>query len=305
MALRGTAHAVSRFLGSSTQKEGRDPGFIERDGSAVDAPQRRSLARGDLVPESGLIELGSDSELTVHATVSTREITLVGPATAEACPGGDEAMRLAYGRVTAFPGSGVRPGAEVWIATPLGVVRFSDAKIDIGVPDTDAARLEIAVITGQATFMPALGIAAAAPGAVAPPEGDKNGLPAGALEAGEAIPLLPGSTLAVRRREGPVSRWASGLVAACVRQAAAARQAAELVAAPRDAGRGLLADLAFAHVKARQHARAACEMAWAAGGLAPGLDAARRADLESADATWKGAPAPSGAYQLTPLPARR
>ena len=275
MALRGTATTKTRFSGLFSKSDGA----VER--GATDAQAPRSLAQGDLLPETGIIELGTDAELTVQATVSTREITVVGPATAEACPGGDEAVRLARGRVTAFPGAGVRPGAEVWIATPLGVVRFSDAQIDMAVQGSDADRLKVAVIAGQASVIPAAGVVAAAP----PVER--------ADAAGGVIALSPGATFEASRPAGAVSRWVRDLVAACLRRAGAAREAAKFVASTREGPRTSIGDLAFAHVRARQHARAACESAWAAGTLAPGLlDAALRADLEGADATWKGAPVP-------------
>ena len=276
MALHGTKPATSRPLAPSTHD-----GEGERGG--VDAQALRSLARGDLVPEGELIELPAGTELTVQATVSTRELTLVGPATAEACPGGEEAVRLARGRVSAFPGAGVRPGAEVWIATPLGVVRFSDAKIEIAVPGVDADRLEVAVITGQATFVPAAGVVAAAASAS---RADAN--------AGGALALAAGVPFQASRPAVAVARWVRDLVRACVRQADVARKAAELVVSPKDAARASLGDLAFAHVRARQNARAACEAAWTAGALAPGLlDATLRADLEAAGATWKGTPVTS------------
>lgn len=287
MALRGTASATPRFPRSAGQGE------------------ERALARGDLVPEGSLIELGAESELTVQATVSTREITLVGPALAEVCPGGDEAVRLTHGKVTGFPGAGVRPGADVWIATPLGVVRFSDAKIDVNVPDRSASRLEVALVSGQANVIPAASVMTLAP-SEARADAGRRGRPAPAADgssvaaiggnpaaAGDALALIPGVAFEARRRETPVSRWSGDLVAACVRQAGVARDTAQSVTSPRDGGRGALGDLIFAHVRARQQARAACEVAWAAGGLATGLlDAARRADLESAEASWKGTPAP-------------
>jgi hypothetical protein len=60
-------------------------------------------------------------------------------------------------------------------------------------------------------------------------------------------------------------------------------EARRLVASPPNASRSAVADLAFAHVKAMQRARAACETAWAAGALAPGLlNAQQRAALEGA-----------------------
>ncbi len=279
MALRGRAYVAPHFS-VGTLEEGERAAAGDGDASAGGS-RRRSLERGDLLPEGWLVELEADTELTVQATVSTREITLVGPARAEACPEGDESVRLSYGKVTAVPGAGVRPGADVWVATPLGVVRFSDAKIAIAVSDDEANRLQIDVISSRASYVPAPGMVQAA----SPDRHDAAGV---ALLAGEAISLVPGPAFAARRREGAASRWVGELVAACARRADVARAAAELMREPGDAGRATLGDLAFAHVSARQAARAACESAWAAGALGAGLDATRRADLARADASWKG-----------------
>jgi hypothetical protein len=169
----------------------------------------------------------------------------------------------------------------VWIATPLGVLRFSDARIDLAVPGSDADRLNVAVVTGQAIFVPAAGVVTAVPSA--------GHTDAGAVAASGPIALAPGVTLEASRPAGGVARWARDVVAACVRQAVAARDAGKLVASPQSGGGASPGNLAFAHIRARQLARAACESAWAASALAPGLlDPALRADLEGADATWKG-----------------
>ena len=242
------------------------------------------------MPEAGLIELASGGELTLQATVSAREITLVGPATFEACPGGDEAVRLSRGKVTAFPGVGVRSGAEVWVATPLGVVRFGDAKIEMAIADRDATRLEIAVIGGHATWVPAAGVVAHAAPAGALGDGSDASVDAGS----EVIALGPGTTLEANRRGGAIATWVRDLVAACGREADAAREAARRVRSPPEGARASLGDLAFAHVAARQRARAACETARAAAALGPGqLDAGVRAAIERADAIWKsGLPSP-------------
>ena len=279
MALRGTATSRPRVEGSATPPGGGSFG-------SADAQPPASLAQNDLLPEGGLIELAAGAELTLQATVSTREITLVGPGLAEACLGGEEAVRLSHGKVSAFPGGGVRPGAEVWVATPLGVVRFNDAKIDVAVPGRDAARIEVALATGHATFVPAPGVeempgrSDAGRAAPAPPARANHGA-IDAEAAGEEVKLVQGVGFAARRPTGPLPRWVRELVGACVRLAAEAREAGRLVGSPPTGPRSSLGDLAFAHVRARQRARAACETAWAAGALAPGLlDARLRADLE-------------------------
>jgi hypothetical protein len=253
MALRGAATSRPRFWGRT----------VVSDREHTDAqPLPSSVSQGDLLPEGGLIELGAGAELTVQATVSTREITLVGPGLAEVCPSGEEAVRLSRGKVTAFPGAGVRPGAEVWVATALGVIRFNDANIEIAVLGHDADRIEVALATGHATFVPAGGMAEAGSGE-------------------EEVALVQGVRFAASRPSGPLARWVRDLVAACVRLGGAAREAGRLIVASSDGSRASLGDLAFAHVRARQRARAACEMAWAAGAVGPGLlDATSRADLE-------------------------
>jgi hypothetical protein len=255
MALRGAATSTPRPSGSATTARGETSG-------PFDAGTPVPLVQGDLVPEAGLIELGVGAELTLQSTVSTREIALLGPALAEVCPFGEEAIRLSHGKVSAFPGGGVRPGAEVWVATPLGVVRFNDAKIDVTVPGRDADRIELALVTGHATFVPAVGVGTA-----------------GAQE----VTLVQSAPFAARRPTGPLARWVQDLVGACVRQRAAAEGAGRLLSAPTSGSPSSRGDLAFAHVRARQRARAACETAWAAGALAPALlDASLRADLEGA-----------------------
>jgi hypothetical protein len=263
MSLRGDATVLP---GQGPARAGAAPG---------DASASRWLGQGELVPEGAIIRLGAAGTMTLQATVSTREMTFVGPAIAEVCPGGDEAVRLSSGKVTAFPGPGVRPGAEVWVATPLGVVRFNEAQIEIEVPGVEAEHLKVSVITGQATFVPAAGATL-----VPPREPD----------AGPLV-LAPGTTIAAGRPSAAPARWTRDLVAACVRRASAAREAGQKVARAGQANRTSLGDLAAAHVQSRQLARAACESARAAVVMLLGqIDAALRADLERADESWKALP---------------
>jgi hypothetical protein len=255
--------------------------------SPDDAP--RPLAQGELLPEEARLELASDGELSLQATISTREIAVHGPATLVACPDGEEALRVSFGRVSGYPGMGVRPGSDVWIATPLGVVRFNDAQIDIEVAGPLAERLEVKISGGKATFMPALGVRS-------PGSSD-----AGVL--GEvAMPV--GGTFLADRPSTALPRLVRDLLSACRTEAEAAREAGVRVlesgAAPDP---GQLGQRAFVHVRARQRARAACEVARAAGALKPGvLDSQMLAQLASADEKWKRSLAPPS---LTPLPTRR
>ena len=268
-------------------------------------PKSRSLSPGELLPDGVVIELGSGSALTVAATMSGREITLVGPATAEACPSGDEAVRLTSGKVTSFPGAGIRPGAEVWVATPLGVVRFNDAEVEVDVAAPDAERLNVALVKGRASFFPAAGVVAkSAPspagdgGRVDPAEkGD-----AGPEDVAGMVAIAPGAVLEASRPPSAPSRWVQTLVAACARQGSAAEEAARRLAAAGSAkNREALGDLAFAHVRARKSARAACEAARAAGALSPRLlDPGMRSELARAERKWRAVPSASASASVAP-----
>ena len=249
----------------------------------------RPLVQGDLLPEEARLELAPDTELSLQATVSTREIALRGPAALVACPGGEEEVRVAFGTISGFPGVGVRPGADVWIATPLGVVRFSDAQLDVVVAGPAAEHLEVKIAGGKATFMAALGV-------------HLQGLTdAGTLD---EIVVPSGSTFSVDRPPTPLPKLLRDLVGACRTEAEAAREAGvRVLEAGAATDPGQLGQRAFAHVRARQRARAACEVARAAGALKPGaLDGSLAAQLAAADEKWKGSPEPPS---LTPLPTRR
>jgi len=285
MSLRGDATLTVPSRGTARPGAG-----------SADASASRWLALGELVPDGAIIGLGTGGRLTVQATVSTREMTIIGPATAEVCPGGDEAVRLSHGKATSFPGAGVRPGAEVWVATPLGVVRFNDAQIEIDVPGADAERLKVSVVTGQATFVPAGGVTIVPAGESdagrsAEPRAGQHGVAGAKGTSGEPLALSPGTTLEASRPKGTAARWLRDLVGACARRASAAREAGQKVATGGRSNRASLADLAAAHVQARQLARAACESARAAGVMLQSqYDAAIRADLDRADESWKALP---------------
>lgn len=247
----------------------------------------RPLVQGDLLPEEARLELAPDAELSLQATTSTREIALRGPATLVACPGGEEEVRVSFGRISGYPGVGVRPGADVWIATPLGVVRFADAQIEVMVAGPSAERLEVKIGGGKATFMAALGVHGSAD--------------AGVLD---EVLIPGGGTFSADRAPTPLPKLLRDLVGACRTESEAAREAGVRVLESGPASDpGQLGQRAFAHVRARQRARAACEVARAAGGLKPGaLDSQMLAQLAAADEKWKSSPAPPS---LTPLPTRR
>jgi hypothetical protein len=255
---------------------------------SLDDPPR-PLVQGDLLPEEARLDLAPDAELSLQATTSTREIAVRGPAALVACPGGEEEVRVSFGRISGYPGMGVRPGADVWIATPLGVVRFADAQIEIEVAGPSAERLSVKIGGGKATFMAAKGVRL---------QGSPD---AGTLD---EILIPGGGTFSADRPSTPLPKLLRDLVGACRTEAEAAREAGVRVLESGASGDpGQLGQRAFDHVRTRQRARAACEVARAAGGLKPGaLDSPMLAQLAGADEKWKSSPtSPS----LTPLPTRR
>lgn len=312
MALRGRA-TYRTFSDADHAHEGKSNPYRAGDGGA----EVRLLARGDLLPEGETVDLDEDSDITVHATVSTREISLVGPARFVACPDGEEIVRLAQGKVTAVPGAGIRPGAEVWVATPLGVVRFNDARIEVDVPNRDASRLRISVGTGQAIFVlaPNAVVAPSAPSASAPeassgapPQAPKVGKPGIAADAGtgdsgsidlsaRVLSIEPGSVTEVSRPKGTLATWMTNLVTACSRDGDAASKLAERIAAVTD--RADIGNLAFQHVRARQLGRGSCESVRAAAMLQEGLlQGAELRAFAAGDGNWQRTapfPRPRGA----------
>jgi hypothetical protein len=245
-----------------------------------------ALAAGGRIDEGAWLDVAEAAEITVR-TSNYREITATGPALVAVCPNGEDELVLARGRVSAFPGTGVRPGVEVWIATPLGVVRYSDAKIDIEVA-ADGRRMRATASMARADFAPGprIRIEREIPG-------DEPALPGSFRE----VPLRAGASLVAERAAIPLRMFLVDLVGACTRESEAARVAAEILANGDAGGVAELGEHAAAHVRARQRARLACETARAATGPGPGtLDDSLLAELRAADEKRN---------QLTPLPARR
>jgi hypothetical protein len=237
---------------------------------------------GEPIPDNTVFRVANGSDLTVR-TATNREITIVGPANAEVCPEGEDVVRLARGAVSAFPGIGVRPGVEVWVATPLGVVRFSDAKIEVEVTTVAGASIMKAnAAIAAAEFLPAPGVRV------------RVGAPdANAADAApwQSIAIPAGTTLLAERRQVPSSF--AELVRACAKESdVVVKAAADLAARKTDLG-----DLAAAHIRAQRHARTVCETAHAkAVSMTGALDGSLWTELLAADEKRN---------QLTPLPARR
>jgi len=206
-------------------------------------------------------ELAPNSSLSLRHSASSREFKLIGPGRFLPCRNGTEQILLAAGRLATSANLGVRPGAEVLIATPVGSVRYGDAALEV---ELGAQGLSVRVKEGEAWVEPAQGSAPF-----------PNPVHSGAAH-------LPAQHMTAR-----------ALVAACEASAdAAATSAARVLTSGSAGGESSLGDRAALHMRARARARIACAIAAAAAFAAS--DPAERLPLSAsvahADELWQSVP---------------
>ena len=215
------------------------------------------LADGAPLDAAGWVDVPEGGELAVKNGETSRELVFTGASHLLACEHGEERFLLTSGTVRTSTWAGARPGAEVSLATPWGLVRYGDAKLEVHVEHG----LSVSSETGDAWVA----------------------LPLGAGE--EKIPA--GKRL--QRRGGTVD--VKSLVADCEKRAEDAEARARAVLAPSH-GAAPLGTRAAEHVRARQAARASCAIAAAALETAKSVadkDSFRRR-VSYAEARWRSVP---------------
>jgi hypothetical protein len=221
----------------------------------------KALATQDDLDGARWLELDKGSEVVVRHGVSARELSLFGPGRAWPCRFGQEQVLLAEGKLESSPGTGVRPGAEVWVATPFGSLRYADAKLQL---TSSRDGLQLVVRSGQAFTESIDGVRAARD------DGQVTG---------------PNGRATVRGRPDP-----EAAVKSCEHAAQLASESAQQVlkAKPEELGK-----LAAAQLRTRRLARGRCLAAEASvAGLADPVKKARLGDqVQRADAQWQGVPA--------------
>jgi hypothetical protein len=223
-----------------------------------------ALKPGALLKGAKWVELPAGARISVRHAASARELSFEGPARAVICRNGEEQVLLAEGRVSASAGPGARPGAEVLIATPWGLVRYGDATIEVR---TSGRRTEVTVRGGEAWLEPAKGAT---------------------LRGGGK--LVPGKKATLT---GPPAVTPQSSVAACAQAAAAARDSAAALLEPASgaADAGSLGARAAAQVRNRRAARYACAIAAAAIGQLKDPDRERLGtELERSERLWRAMP---------------
>ena len=104
------------------------------------------VAAMDAIAGKSWFELSAGARLAVRHGPSSREFELVGPGRALPCRDGLEQVLLAEGQFASSPGAGVRPGAEMWVVTPFGALRYGDAALTLHV---DKAALALRLASGR------------------------------------------------------------------------------------------------------------------------------------------------------------
>jgi hypothetical protein len=223
------------------------------------------LAIAALLDGAHWVELEPGASVALRHTQTSREFKLIGPGHALPCRDGSEQILLADGQLTTSANLGVRPGAEVLIATPGGVVHYGDAALDLAF---GTKGLRVRVKQGEAWVEP-----------------EERGQPKfkNPVRSGTEA-RLPGT-----------QPKAQSLVEACQSAAETAAGSARRVLGGEGAGGSdslSLGARAAAHMRERSKARTACAIA-AAAAFAE-RDPANRQSLSAsivhADELWQSVP---------------
>lgn len=107
-------------------------GPSDKPGAATDAGTTPLLLQG-LVPTEAWLDLAEGARFVAKDPRTGRETTFRGPGRARACVNDAEESWLESGVFESSVGSGEAPGAEEWVVTPLGVVRYAAGKLRVEV----------------------------------------------------------------------------------------------------------------------------------------------------------------------------
>ena len=222
-----------------------------------------ALTTSALLDGAHWVELAAGASVSLRHTLSSREFKLIGPGHALPCRDGAEQILLTDGQLATSASLGVRPGAEVLIATPEGVVRYGDAALDV---EFGKGGLRVRVKQGEAWVEP-----------------EERGKPR------FENPVRSGAEVRLpRTRANARSR-----LEACQSAADRARESAERVLHGEGAGgHDSLGVRAAAHMRERAKARTACAIA-ATAAYAESNSAVRQSLLASVahtDELWQSVP---------------
>jgi hypothetical protein len=96
-------------------------------------PTAGAIAALQALPDGDWVLLGPTARVVIKDPRTARETAFFGPAHVRACVDHREESWVAEGRFQSSEGAGETPGAEEWIVTPSGVVRYVAAKLNVDV----------------------------------------------------------------------------------------------------------------------------------------------------------------------------
>jgi hypothetical protein len=221
------------------------------------------LAASALLDGEHWVELAAGSSIALRHTRTSREFKLIGPGHVLPCRNGSEQILLADGQLSTSASLGVRPGAEVLIATPEGLVHYGDAALDV---EFGSKGLRVRVKQGEAWVEP-----------------EERGKPR------FKNPVQSGAEARLSRSPAKPQ----SLVDVCETAAQTADASARRVLQGEGAGGGdSLGARAAAHMRERSKARAACAIAAAAtfNERDPAIRQRLSGSVAHADALWQSVP---------------
>jgi hypothetical protein len=228
------------------------------------------------------LDVAAKSSFTVRTLETGRELRFEGPGRMRPCA--DDVALVAEGSAIGLPGSGEAPGAEQWVATACGAVRWASG-VHRFTGGRDACTLQSSL--GSAQLYVAADVTAdevAVDGGAPLADAGPRSADAGAKSTWRRIDARRAFRL---QGQGPLDTPAAvkSALAACERAAQVVQRTAAGMASG-DAGATTIGDLAAESVVARGTARGACSVAAVrvalSGGKAPDL-----ARLDAANKAWK------------------
>jgi hypothetical protein len=247
-----------------------------------------ALAQQGEIPSGVWLSLAGDARLVAKDPRTTRETAFVGPARVQPCVAHREESWVGSGHFDSAIGAGETPGAEEWVVTPIGVVRYMSAKLAVIVRPKDVA---VSVGSGVAFLWLDEGVRAGA-GA-----GGRAGVDSG-VGAGPAID----DDGWLRMAEGTVTLSGAAVRTPAEAARAAVEECATLSGRSKDLAAALLSGSAAAdgsaakeQMRTRRLARAACAVAaLRVDTLPPSAPRGEMsARLEGASAAWAPPPGAS------------
>jgi hypothetical protein len=202
------------------------------------------LARDMQIPEGDWIDLPATAKVTAKSPRTLRETIYEGPGFARPCVDHDEEAWMIGGSFSAISPGNESPGAEEWLITPFGVVRYTSATLFVRF---DKKSIDVKVSGGNASIL------------VPSFSHLKDGGDAG-------VALDAGTSDWIREDQG-FSGTLSPLLAddklpaAAIATCAAAAANAKAIALQLDAPDASIGILGAAHTDARRLARGLCSVA--------------------------------------------